>query len=87
MEAGGYGCMSTLIHCASGPFLNSLLLQVFQAVYLLPAGMNTLPLAALELSSPAEKILQSLPGPIPVGEAGIEPKCSNQDSLRTEPSW
>lgn len=64
MEAGGYGCMTTLIQYASGPLLNSLLLsQVFQSVYLLQAPclapcrhVDTL-LAALQLSSPTEKVL------------------------------
>lgn len=93
MEAGGYCCVSTLTHCASGPFFSRLFLQVFQSVYCyrhpaqLPAGMYTLPSAALELSSPAEKILQSLPGPVPTGKAGVQPNCSHQDTVRTEPSW
>lgn len=75
------------------PFLSSLFLQVFQSLCLLqtpaqlPAGMYTLPSAALGLSFPADMVLQSLPGPIPIGEAGIEPKCSHQDTVRTEPSW
>lgn len=86
--------MATLIWYASGPVLNSLLrpLQVFQSVYLLQAarlavcGHGGTLSAVLQLSSPTEKVLQSLPGQIALGEAGIEPEYSNQDMVNIQPS-
>jgi len=42
--------------------------------------------AALQLSSTTEKILQSFPGQIALGEAGIEPECSHQDMVNIQPS-
>lgn len=86
--------MTTLIQYAPGLLLNSchLLSPVFQSAYLLQAPcsapcrhVGTL-LAALQLSSPTEKVLQSLLGPIALGEAGIEPECSNQDMVNIQPS-
>lgn len=81
--------MTTLIQYASGPLLNSLLLlQVFQYVYLLqvPCRHVSALLAALQPSSPTEKVLQSLPSLTALGEAGVERECSNQDMVTIQPS-
>lgn len=48
----------------------------------LPAGTQTLS----PLSSPTEKVLQSLADPTALGEAGIEPECSNRDVVNVQHS-